>query len=124
MSVPNILIAEDNQGTANMLKILLELEGYQVSTVQESQLVLSALEQQCPDVMLLDFHLGYEDAAGLLQSIRSRPEFEQLPIVVISGMELSWEAEEAGADVFLLKPFGADELFVAMREAMSRHQSH
>jgi len=122
MNVPRILIAEDNRGTADMLKILLELEGYHVSIVQESQLVLPTLEQQRPDVLLMDFYLGQEKATDLLQSIRSQPQFDTLPIVVVSGMELSWEVEQAGADAFLLKPFGADELFAALQEAMRRRE--
>lgn len=120
--MPSVLIAEDNRGTADMLKILLELEGYHVSIVQEPQLVLPTLEQQRPDVLLMDFFLGQVEATGLLQSIRSQPKFDALPIVVVSGMELSWEAEQAGADAFLLKPFSADELFAALKEAINQRQ--
>lgn len=120
--MPSVLIAEDNKGTADMLKLLLELEGFQASIVQKAELVLATLEQQCPDVLLLDFHLGTEESTSLLHTIRSRPSFGNLPIVVVSGMEHSWEAEKAGADIFLLKPFGAEELLTALREAMARYQ--
>lgn len=120
--MPSVLIAEDNRGTADMLKILLELEGYQVFIVQESQLVLPTLEQQRPDALLMDFFLKEEKATDVLQSIRSQPQFDTLPIVVVSGMEIGWEAEQAGADAFLLKPFNADELLAALQEAMGRRE--
>lgn len=121
--MPSILIAEDNQGTAEMLKFLLELEGFEASIVQRAPLVLASLEQQLPDVLLLDFHLGREESTDLLRTIRSQADFNDLPIVVVSGTECGWEVERAGADIFLLKPFGVDALLAALREAMARRQT-
>ena len=105
-----ILIVEDNPGTVELLKILLDLEGYEVVTTCHAQEVLTLLEKERPDVLILDLHLGQDDGIDVLRAIRRNPEVVDTPIVVVSGMECGWEAEKAGADTFLLKPFGVDQL--------------
>ena len=117
--MPKILIAEDDSGIVEMLKILLELERYDVVTTCHAQEVSTLLEKEHPDVLLMDFHLGQDDGIGVLRAIRRNPEVADIPIVVVSGMECSWEAEKAGADIFLLKPFGVDQLLETLRQAVA-----
>ena len=115
-----ILIAEDDPSTVEMLTILLDLEGYEVVTTSYAKEVLTLLEKERPDVLLMDFHLGQDDGMGVLRAIRRNPEIAGVPIVVVSGMERGWEAEKAGADIFLMKPFGIDQLVETLRQAMAQ----
>ena len=115
-----ILLVEDDPSTVEMLKILLDLEGYEVVTTSHAKEVLTLLEKERPDILLMDFHLGQDDGIGVLRAIRRNPKVADTPIVVVSGMECSWEAEKAGADIFLLKPFGIDELLETLRKAMAQ----
>jgi len=114
-----ISIAEDDPGTVRMLKILLELEGYEVVTTRHAQKVLPLLERERPDVLIMDFHLGRDDGGDVLRAIRENPEVADTPIVVVSGMECSWEAEKAGAEFFLLKPFALDQLLEILQRAVA-----
>ena len=113
-----IVVAEDDPGTVRMLKILLELEGYEVVTTRHAQEVLPLLDRERPDVLIMDFHLGRDDASDVLREIRGKPEVAGIPVVVMSGMECSGDAEKAGADVFLLKPFALDQLLEILQRAV------
>jgi len=116
--VPKILIAEDNQGTTDMLKTLLEMEGFEVAATHRAQRVVSLAAKECPDALVIDFHLGPENCVSVIRNIRRTPGIANLPVIVVSGMECSLEAEQAGADAFLLKPFGIDMLLDTIREVL------
>ena len=94
--------------------MLLELEGYEVVTTRHAQEVFPLLDRERPDVLIMDFHLGRGD---VLREIRGKPEVAGIPVVVMSGMECSGDAEKAGADVFLLKPFALDQLLEILQRA-------
>jgi CheY-like chemotaxis protein len=110
--------AIEEKVTPEMLKILLELEGYEVVTTRHAQEVLPLLDRERPDVLVMDFHLGSDDAGDVLREIRGNPEVADSPVVVMSGMECSRDAEKAGADVFLLKPFAFDQLLEILPRAV------
>jgi DNA-binding response OmpR family regulator len=103
-----------------MMKILLELEGFDVEITRQAREVLPLLERERPDALVMDFHLGEEDGVNVLQTIRDTPTIADTPVIVVSGLQCGWEAEKAGADVFLLKPFAADQLLEALRKALKR----
>jgi CheY-like chemotaxis protein len=117
--VPKILIAEDNPGTTDMLTTLLEMEGFQVATTHHAQQVIPLVEKEIPDVLLIDFHLGQESGLKVVADIRGTPGIANIPIIVVSGMECGWEAREAGANAFLLKPFGINMLLEAVQEVLA-----
>ena len=119
-----ILIAEDNSGTAGLLKTLLELEGHQVVTASRATAITTLLRTERPDLLLLDLHLGQQDGLEIMCRIRRDPDTAHLPIVVISGLEKSSQAEQAGADSFVLKPFGARDLLEAIDLAISRREDN
>lgn len=117
-----ILVAEDNPGTMDMLKALLELEGYDVITTGKPDAVIPLMTEERPNMLLMDFHLGHKSSTSILQAIRKDPILQCIPIVVVSGMECGWEAEKAGADSFLLKPFSVDSLLTVLREHIGNSQ--
>ena len=119
-----ILVAEDNLGTADMLKALLELEGYEVITTGTPDTVIPLMTEERPNMLLIDFHLGQSSSTSVLRAIRKDPRLQHTPIVVVSGMECGWEAEKAGANSFLLKPFSVDSLLAVLREHLGNPQQH
>ncbi|MEA2008326.1 MAG: response regulator [Chloroflexota bacterium] len=115
-----ILIVEDNDTILNLLKTLLELEGYQVFLAVEEKAIIQSLSQVSPDLVLLDIHLrtdngtevsGYE----ILEYIRRTPEFKNIRVLMTSGIDLREQALKAGADGFILKPYIPDELVNSIR---------
>ena len=116
-----VLIVDDEPPIRKLLRMGLTAQGYQVLEVPNGKAALE-LVAQGPDLIILD--LGLPDVQGfdLLRTIRARNE--QVPIVVLSsrGDEAAKVAAlDLGADDYVTKPFGTEELLARMRAAL-RHQ--
>jgi len=116
-----ILIIDDEPPIRRLLRLGLHAQGYDILEAANGQMALELLSKT-PDLVILD--LGLPDVAGhdLLRTIRGR--MESIPIVVLSsrGDEAGKvEALDLGADDYVTKPFGMDELMARMRAAL-RHQ--
>jgi two-component system KDP operon response regulator KdpE len=116
-----VLIVDDEPPIRKLLRMGLTAQGYHVLEAPNGKTALELLEQR-PDLVILD--LGLPDVQGfdLLRTIRARNE--QVPIVVLSsrGDEVAKVAAlDLGADDYVTKPFGTEELLARMRAAL-RHQ--
>jgi two-component system KDP operon response regulator KdpE len=116
-----ILIVDDEPPIRKLLRMGLSTQGYGILEAPNGKTALELLEQN-PDLVILD--LGLPDIQGLelLQKIRARNE--GVPIVVLSSREDEAgkvQALDLGADDYVTKPFGMDELLARMRAAL-RHQ--
>ena len=107
---PKILVVEDEARIANFTCAVLSANGYETiraATASEAVLMISS---HCPDLVILD--LGLPDGDGL-DIIRAVREWTRLPIVVVSARTHERDKVEAldvGADDYITKPFGTDEL--------------
>jgi len=116
-----VLIVDDEPPIRKLLRMGLTAQGYQVLEAPNGKAALELIAQG-PDLVILD--LGLPDVQGfdLLRTIRARNE--QVPIVVLSsrGDEAAKVAAlDLGADDYVTKPFGTEELLARMRAAL-RHQ--
>jgi len=105
-----ILIVDDDSVTVSLLETLLELDGFNVLIARRGADVLPKMAEDKPDVMMIDYHLSDAHGVDIIRDVRAHDDFKDIPIVMASGMDMSVEAEEAGADEFLLKPFEPAEL--------------
>lgn len=115
-----LLIVDDDPITLQLLALQLEMEGYASTTLSEPNLVLDAITQESPTLILVDYHLGTHDGLDLLQTIRNQEETRYLPIVVMSALDHRRESELAGADGFVLKPFSLQDLVATIQQALER----
>jgi two-component system, OmpR family, KDP operon response regulator KdpE len=116
-----ILVVDDEPPIRKLLRMGLTSQGYEVLDAPNGKTALDLLAKE-PDLVILDLGLPDIDGMDLLRTIRHR--HESLPIVVLSsrGDEAGKVAAlDLGADDYVTKPFGMDELFARMRAAM-RHQ--
>lgn len=116
-----VLVVDDEPPIRKLLRMGLTTQGYEILDAPNGKTALELLEQK-PDLVILD--LGLPDIQGLelLRMIRARNE--SVPIVVLSsrGDEAGKvQALDLGADDYVTKPFGMDELLARMRAAL-RHQ--
>jgi two-component system KDP operon response regulator KdpE len=116
-----VLIVDDEPPIRKLLRMGLTVHGYQILEASNGKTALDLLSE-APDLIILD--LGLPDMQGhdLLRTIRARNE--SIPIVVLSsrGDEAGKvQALDFGADDYVTKPFGMDELLARMRAAL-RHQ--
>ena len=117
-----ILVIDDEPPIRKLLRTGLTTQGYQTIDATNGRTALDALAREVPDLIILD--LGLPDIAGhdLLRIIRER--HESLPVIVLSSREDEKgkvEALDLGADDYVTKPFGMNELLARMRAAL-RHR--
>ncbi len=107
-----VMLIEDDQTMLTLLKTLLELEGYEVFRFfgQSPDQLVPELLQEKPDILLLDVHFRHINGLDLLDSIRKNDQFDDMRIIMMSGIDLSERCIHFGANDFILKPFMPDEL--------------
>jgi two-component system KDP operon response regulator KdpE len=121
-SAARVLIVEDDSETRAALVRELSLRGYQIDEAPDGRTALERWEARRPDVVLLDLGLPDMDGLDIVRRIRRDAT---TPIVILSGRYLEKEKVEAlerGADDYVTKPFGVDELNARLRVAV-RHAS-
>lgn len=108
-----VMLVEDDAPMLSVLRIFLELEGYQVLIAPISnsleEIVQSVIDAG-PDKLLVDVHIGSVSGLDVVSQLRSRTPENALRVVMASGMEMKRECMAAGADAFLLKPYMPEEL--------------
>ncbi|WP_018293971.1 response regulator [Mariprofundus ferrooxydans] len=105
----HILIVDDEEIIRSILKKLLLTMGHEVTTASGSEEALALIEQQRPDIILLDIVLPGDNSMSIVQAVR-QPHKHHTAIVMISGhdnLDTMAKYIQAGADDFLLKPFNA-----------------
>ena len=116
-----ILVIDDESPIRKLLRMGLTTQGYEISEAPNGKKSLELLAQK-PDLVILDLGLPDMEGLELLRMIRARNE--NVPIVVLSsrGDEVGKvQALDLGADDYVTKPFGMEELLARMRAAL-RHQ--
>jgi two-component system, OmpR family, KDP operon response regulator KdpE len=120
---PLILVIEDELAIRRFLRASLSAEGYRLAEAETGQQGLSMAATQPPDLVMLD--LGLPDIDGL-QIIAELRRWSQVPIIILSARDQEKDkviALDQGADDYLSKPFGIEELLARTRVAL-RHQAH
>ena len=105
-----ILIVDDDAVTVSLLETLLELDGFEVLIARRGADVLPKMAEDKPDLMMIDYHLTDTEGVVVIREVRAHADFKDIPIVMASGMDMSYEAMEAGANEFLIKPFEPGDL--------------
>jgi two-component system KDP operon response regulator KdpE len=116
-----ILIVDDEPAIRRFLKASLETEGFQIVAVENAAQALSAVPQAKPDLMILDLGLPDLDGMDVIRQVRIG---SALPIIVLSVRNDEpgkVAALDAGADDYMVKPFGVEELLARVRAAL-RHR--
>lgn len=115
-----ILVVEDERSIAHFISAILTSNGYETMQARTGQEALSIISSHCPDVIILDLGLPDMDGLDVLRQLRS---WSSIPVVVVSARSHEREkvtALDLGADDYLTKPFGTDELLARVRTAI-RH---
>ena len=117
----NVLIAEDEENIGNFISAILKTNGYKPIIATTGNQAIQCAESYCPDVILLDLGLPDMDGIDVISEIR---KWAVTPIIVISARNRESEkvkALDAGADDYITKPFGNQELLARIRTAL-RHR--
>jgi two-component system KDP operon response regulator KdpE len=120
MSGPRILVVDDEPHILRGLKVILRGAGYGVETAETKEEALVALAARPPDAVVLDLVLPDGQGVEVCQEVR---RWSSLPILVLSAVGDEREkvrALDAGADDYVTKPFGTDELLARLRAVLRR----
>ena len=104
------MIADDDPGIVDAVEMLLEFEGYRVTSTVDGSTVLD-MKDDLPDLLLLDIWMSGEDGRDICKKLKSINTTKNIPVIMISASrDIKESALAAGADDFLAKPFEMDEL--------------
>jgi two-component system KDP operon response regulator KdpE len=115
-----VLVVDDEPQIVRGLKIILRNAGYQVEAAETKEQALAALAARPPDAVVLDLVLPDGRGVEVCEQVRA---WSRLPIVVLSAVGDEREkvrALDAGADDYITKPFGTDELLARLRAVLRR----
>jgi CheY-like chemotaxis protein len=116
-----ILLADDDFTMVSLLKTLLGMEGYQVTSLWDKKGdILDNIRKEKPDILLIDIFLGDRNGLDIVRQIRATPDLASLRIIMASGIDKTEECLAAGADVFLLKPYLPEDLYKKLRDLTSK----
>ena len=117
-----ILIVEDEAHIRRFVRLTLEAEGHTVHEAENYQRGLIEAGTRRPDLVVLDLGLPDGDGVDLIRELR---QWSNLPVIVLSARSTEASkiaALDAGADDYLVKPFGSGELSARVRAQLRRHQ--
>jgi two-component system KDP operon response regulator KdpE len=121
--VTRILIVEDEQQLARALRINLRARTYDVDIAGTAAEALDLAARSNPDLVLLDLSLPDLDGLEVIRGLRG---WSDMPVVILSARDAQWDkvdALDAGADDYVTKPFGMDELLARIRATLRRSGS-
>jgi DNA-binding response OmpR family regulator len=115
-----VLIFDDDADILEVCSIVLESNGFDVTTKKHCEDVVSMVTLHTPDVVLMDNKIPPRGGVPASKEIRASEGNERLPIVLFSAnKDVARLALEAGADWFIEKPFDLDHLVLMIRQASS-----
>jgi two-component system phosphate regulon response regulator PhoB len=118
-----ILIVEDEEPLALLLRYNLEAEGYDVETIARGDEADTRLREAAPDLVVLDWMLPGLSGIELCRRLRARPETKALPIIMLTARGEESERIRGlatGADDYIVKPFSVPELIARVRALLRR----
>jgi two-component system KDP operon response regulator KdpE len=125
--VTTILLVDDDEGLLRTLSMNLRARDYEVLTAATGEAALAALGEHAVDVVLLDLGLPGMSGVEVLRRLDHRTGRDVVPVIVLSarhGSEDKVQALDLGADDYVTKPFGIDELLARVRAAVRRGGPH
>lgn len=118
---PVVLVVDDEEGIRESLSGILEDEGYGVQTAGSGEEALGIVQEQAPDLVLLDVWLHGMDGLQTLQELKTLKR--EIPVIMISGhgnIEIAVKATRIGAYDFLEKPLSLERVLISSRRALER----
>jgi two-component system cell cycle response regulator DivK len=110
---PVILYIEDNPDNRMLVYRVLRAEGFDIHSVPDGSAGLNFLEEQIPNLILMDINLPEIDGYTMTNLLKSRPELANVPIIALTANVMKGDREksfEAGCDGYLQKPINVDLL--------------
>lgn len=124
MTVPTILVVEDEFGAADVLMTALEDEGYRVVLAANGRQALERIAQARPDLIVADYMMPIMDGAAMALALRADPAWQAVPIVITSAVgEQAIRQRFEDFQGYLRKPFRVDDLLRTVGRLLESQRS-
>ncbi|MGJ8612141.1 MAG: phosphate regulon transcriptional regulator PhoB [Octadecabacter sp.] len=123
MTNPHVLVVEDEPAQREVLIYNLTAEGYRVSTAEDGEQGLEAVDDDIPDVIVLDWMLPHVSGIEVCRQLKTRAETRNIPIIMLSARSEEVDRVrglETGADDYVVKPYAVAELMARVRTQLRR----
>lgn len=120
---PSILVVEDEEAIATLLKYNLEREGFRVALAKDGEEALIALKEHKPDVVVLDWMLPQLSGIEVCRQMRRNADTKNIPVIMLSARgeeDDRIRGLDCGADDYVVKPFSPSELIARIRAVLRR----
>ena len=120
-----IFILEDDENIRKLINYSLNSQGYQVQDFSLPSAFWKALEEQKPDLLLLDIMLPEEDGISILKKLRSDYTTSTIPVIMLTAKDSEFDVVtglDAGADDYVTKPFGMLALMSRIKAVLRRYE--
>lgn len=125
MAAGRVLIIDDEKNYLLILQAILEDEGYEVTTINDPEMVMPYLEESEVDVVITDMKMPKMTGRELLEQIKkSYPHLPVLIMTAFGSIESAVEVMKNGAFDYITKPFANDELLLSLKNAMELSKTH
>ncbi len=119
--MPKVLIIEDEATFREFMSLALNMEGYHVESVSSGESALRTLNENPPDLVMLDLSMPDLSGWDILQYIRTAPELNQLPVVVVTANadeDTRRRSHREHVDALLVKPVSLDEILAVLQNLL------
>jgi len=117
--VKKVLVADDDPAILDVMRMMLEFEGYEVTTTPNGAAILQ-MDSGLPDLLLLDIWMSGTDGREVCRKLKLNEKTKNIPVVLVSAIkDIEHSAREAGADDFIAKPFEMNELLQKIEKNIS-----
>jgi two-component system, OmpR family, alkaline phosphatase synthesis response regulator PhoP len=123
MQKPKLLLIEDEEDIAALIKLQAELSGYKLTVEVDGLNGLRAVEKEKPDLVILDIMLPGQSGLDVCRKIKTNPDLKDIPVIIISAKSEELDVIlglELGADDYVTKPFSTKILFSRIRAVLRR----
>jgi excisionase family DNA binding protein len=114
-----VLVVDDDAGLRDFIRANLEADGYAVREAASADEGLAALDEEPPDLILLDVQMPRMDGWEMLRRVQERHGVDTIPVIMYSGkLDQAGEAESRGAQAFIGKPLDPGRLLAATKQLL------
>ncbi|WP_375260206.1 response regulator, partial [Citreimonas sp.] len=120
---PTVLVVEDEAAQREILGYNLEAEGFRVLFAEDGDEGLLRIDEEQPDVIVLDWMLPRVSGIEICRQIKTRPETRAIPVIMLSARSEEVDRVrglETGADDYVVKPYSIQELLARVRAQLRR----
>ncbi len=118
-----ILVVDDEDDVRTVLRLMLTHAGYDVREAEDGEIALRRIEQEPPDLILLDVLMPGMDGFEVCRRVRENPQTANIPVIILSARKDSRSRQEgfrAGATKYLTKPLAPDQLIWHVSDTLKR----